>query len=148
MSLPDFLDRCRARGVKATPQRIAIFECLQARGGHLTAEEVYEEVSQRQPTISFATVYNTLELLCELGEVRPVIVDELRRRYDVNPRAHQHAVCQRCHGIVDVDVAPEAVLRAILPLVDAEQIDFRIEGAAVKFYGLCSTCADAPESAP
>ena len=64
---------------RLTPQRLAIFKYLARHPGHPTAEEVYRDVLERYPTLSFATVYNTLELLAEMGEVRMVIVDELRR---------------------------------------------------------------------
>jgi Fur family peroxide stress response transcriptional regulator len=139
LPLPDLLQRCRAAGVKLTPQRIAIFECLECRRGHLSAEEVYQDVLRRYPTLSFATVYNTLQLLTGMGEVRELIVDELRRRYDVNTEAHHHAVCRECHRIVDV---PLNLVSGALP--DAgEKIDgcdFTIERVSVQFTGLCRAC--------
>src|SRR5690349_17370346 len=106
-ALPELIEQCRGRGVKVTAQRIAIFECLLRRAehlegsrearfsGHPSAEEVFHEVQAGHPGVAFATVYNTLQLLRDLGEVREIIVDELRRRYELNPEPHQHAVCRR-----------------------------------------------------
>jgi Fur family peroxide stress response transcriptional regulator len=141
LALPELLQKCRDAGVKLTPQRIAIFECLGERRGHLSAEEVYQDVLQRYPTLSFATVYNTLELLTELGQVREVIVDELRRRYDVNTEAHHHAVCRGCHQIVDV---PLELVGAVLPEagVKLAGYDFTIERVSVEFTGLCRACEE------
>ncbi|MCC2671516.1 MAG: Fur family transcriptional regulator [Armatimonadetes bacterium] len=144
LPLEDLLQRCRERGVKLTPQRIAIFECLGTRRGHLSAEEVYQDVLARYPTLSFATVYNTLQLLTEMEEVREVIVDELRRRYDVNTEPHHHAVCRRCHTIVDI--VPE-LLGASWPALPQEALpgcDFRVEAVSVEFTGLCGACERAP----
>ena len=45
--LPQLVARCRVRGVKLTPQRLAIFEYLARRPGHPTAEEVYRDVRAR-----------------------------------------------------------------------------------------------------
>lgn len=144
--LSSLLGKCRERGIKLTPQRIAIFECLVQRGGHPSAEEVYQEVSARHPTLSFATVYNTLELLTELDEVREVIVDELRRRYDLNTEPHHHAVCRQCHRIVDVPAGSD--LLQGLSQVDLSGLDFRCETTEIQFTGLCGPCARAEATVP
>lgn len=137
--------------MKVTAQRVAIFECLlnrakQARRptdgnlqGHPSAEEIFHEVRERHPGIAFATVYNTLQLLRDLGEVREIIVDELRRRYELNAEPHQHAVCRRCHAIHDVRL-PEM---AVLAHARLEGLDFQVEDATIEFLGLCGTCARA-----
>lgn len=138
--------RCRARGVRLTPQRLAIFEYLARHAGHPTAEEIYRDVRARYPTLSFATVYNTLELLAEIGEVRKVIVDELRRRYDVNTEPHRHAVCRQCRRILDVreeEIGGRELLGLALEQVDLGARDFIVEGASVEFTGLCGACARA-----
>lgn len=145
---PQLMARCRSRGVKLTPQRLAIFEYLARHPGHPTAEDVYRDILERYPTLSFATVYNTLELLAEMGEVRMVIVDELRRRYDVNTEPHQHAVCRQCRRIVDVpeDEIGGELLRRALKHVDLSARDFVVEGASVEFAGLCGECARAAQA--
>ena len=144
-ALPELLEECRQRGVKLTPQRLAIFQCLEMRGGHLSAEEVYQEVLERYPTLSFATVYNTLELLLELGELKVLIVDELRRRYDVNTQPHYHAVCRRCHSIRDVPSESAGV-----PAVSSFQLeaDFQVESVSLELIGLCGNCAAAAAMSP
>ena len=139
----DVMAACRERGVRLTPQRLAIFEYLGRHPGHPTAEDVYQDVLARHPTLSFATVYNTLELLAEMGEVRMVIVDELRRRYDVNTEPHQHALCRRCRRIVDVrddEIGGGDRLRRALSQVDLQASDFAVEAASVEFSGLCGAC--------
>src|SRR5204863_1136434 len=123
--------RCRERGVKLTPQRLAIFEYLVRHPGHPTAEDVYRDILARYPTLSFATVYKTLELLAGMGEVRTVIVDELRRRYDVNTEPHQHAVCRQCRRILDVregEIGGGELLRHALEEVELSARDFVVEG--------------------
>jgi len=147
--VPQLMARCRGRGVKLTPQRLAIFEYLGRHPGHPTAEEVYRDVLARYPTLSFATVYKTLELLAEMGEVRKVIVDELRRRYDVNTEPHQHAVCRQCRRIVDIredEIGGGELLRQALKQVNLSAREFIVEGASVEFAGLCRECARAAEA--
>ena len=74
-----------------------------------------------------------------------MIVDELRRRYDVNTHAHAHAICGRCRRIVDLPLAgaleqarSEALTAAALELND---LDFVAQEAALEFTGLCGPCA-------
>jgi len=141
MQNPEQLNQaCRTRGVKLTPQRLAIFDSLRRHPGHPTAEELYQDVLQHQPTVSFATVYNTLQLLVAMGEVREVIVDELRRRYDRNTEEHAHAVCRLCRRIVDV--APEGARSwdRLPGEVNWGSYDFLAERARVEFTGLCGSC--------
>jgi len=140
LSVPALLQRCRERGVKLTAQRIAIFECLAHRQGHLSAEEVYQDVLPRYPTLSFATVYNTLQLLTEMGEVHELIVDELRRRYDVNTAPHHHAVCRSCHRIFDVEPAVLGTAWAGPETVALADGGFRVEAVSIELTGLCGGC--------
>jgi Fur family peroxide stress response transcriptional regulator len=140
LPLPALLRKCRGRGVKLTPQRVAIFECLLESAGHPSAEEIYQNVLGRCPTLSFATVYNTLQTLVEMGEVREVVLHELRRRYDVNTGAHQHAVCRRCRRIVDVHLDRAEIVEQ-LERVDLSAYGFAVEAAAVEFAGLCGECS-------
>lgn len=139
LSLPELIQECRRRGVKITPQRRAIFECLQSRRDHPTAEEIFRQVRRGHPSLSFATVYNTLQLLQEMGQVREIIVDELRRRYDVNTRAHHHAICRRCRRIQDVPLPEDAIE---LEAVARRGPDgFRVEAVTLEWSGLCGACA-------
>ncbi|MFN3651517.1 MAG: Fur family transcriptional regulator [Armatimonadota bacterium] len=140
LALERLIDDCRARGIKVTPQRTAIFEALLRHPGHPSADEVYQEVLQRYPMLSFATVYNTLQLLTEMGQVREVIVDELRRRYDLNAAPHQHAVCRLCHRIEDVPIRAEDALRPAARSA-LQDCGFQLETATVQFIGLCGSCA-------
>ncbi len=136
--------RCREEGLKLTPQRLSVFECLLSHPGHPSAEEVYQEVLRRCPTTAFATVYNTLHRLAEMGEIREIVVDELRRRYDVNTEAHEHAVCRVCHRIVDVDLGERG---AALAQVDLSRYGFQVEAATVVFSGVCAECRCEPSKA-
>jgi Fur family peroxide stress response transcriptional regulator len=142
MPLDTLLEDCRSRGIKITPQRVALFEALLRREGHLSAEELFQDVRQRYPTLSFATVYNTLQLLVRMGRVREVIVDELRRRYDINTDPHHHAICRQCHRITDI--RPQDVgMTPGPPATDLTRYGFQVESVAIEFSGLCAECAAA-----
>lgn len=136
----ELLETCRARGVKLTPQRLAVFRCLLEHPGHPSAEEIYHGVRAAHPRLSFATVYNTLQLLTELGEVSEVRVDEVRRRYDLRTELHHHAVCRGCSRIVDVHLPPGSPVAAALATAHADDQEFLVEETRVEFTGLCGSC--------
>jgi len=77
-------------GVQPTQQRIDIAEILFARPQHLSADQVLSEVNQGKPSVSKATVYNTLGLFAEKGLVRQVIVNSSCVFYDSNTSEHHH----------------------------------------------------------
>lgn len=117
-----------------TPQRIAILEYLKDNESHPSAEDIYSEVSRRFPTMSFATVYNTLETLRERGDLRELTIDSDRLRFDPDMRPHHHLICTACRKIADVH------LEFPLQLPEGGIEDFEVTGNHVEFYGLCSEC--------
>jgi Fur family transcriptional regulator, peroxide stress response regulator len=109
-----------------------------ALGGHPTATELWHWVHAAQPTISQATVYNTLATLEELGLIRALdIVGDEHAHYDLCVAPHVNVVCTRCGQIVDVHTD---TLEALLGLVAARsryQVD---SSKGVVVYGLCPRC--------
>jgi len=89
-------------GFKLTPQRLAILEFLDGNKSHPSAEEIYRAVSAKFPTMSFATVYNTLETMRKREKILELTIDPDKKRFDPNPTPHHHLICIRCKRIVDI----------------------------------------------
>lgn len=121
-------------GFKLTPQRIAILDYLYGNKKHPSAEEIFAAVSKKFPTMSFATVYNTLIALTERGIVVDLTIDTERKRFDPNTEPHNHLICSACKRVVDVDMDFDFELPGSL------NTDFIITGKHVEFYGICSRC--------
>lgn len=124
----------RITGLKRTPQRMAILEFLDGNTSHPSADEVFRAVSKKYPSMSFATVYNTLNAFVRHGVVRDLPIDPERRRFDPNTTPHHHLVCLGCRKIVDV----WDELDVSLPRSSARE--FTIVGKHIEFYGYCSRC--------
>src|SRR5438034_11024878 len=92
---------CKAKGLKLTPQRCAIYEMLTARTDHPTAEDIYRTVKRAYPMISQNTVYYTLSALKEAGLVSEVNFGHEHARFDANMDRHHHLVCVSCQEIND-----------------------------------------------
>ncbi|HET7559445.1 MAG TPA: Fur family transcriptional regulator [Limnochordia bacterium] len=136
LELETFRSRLAERGYRSTPQRVAIYRLLAHDKSHPTAEDVHRRLLRSFPTVSLATVYNTLELFVELGLAVPLGFEGERRHYDGNPQAHVNLRCRRCGRIQDLD---ESGLEAIARRV-AERSGFELIGQRHEFYGLCPEC--------
>jgi Fur family transcriptional regulator, peroxide stress response regulator len=125
-------------GLKLTPQRLSIISFLENNISHPTAEDVYRHVSKRFPTMSLATVYNTLETLKAKGRLSEITIDADRRHFDPDTRLHHHAICTGCRKIIDVTCDFD------LSVSEKELPGFQITGSHVAFYGLCPDCKIRP----
>ena len=129
-------------GHRLTPQRAAICHYLAISREHPSPGEVYERVRQEFPAVSLATVYNTLLVLRDLGEIIeiPGTAEGLRYETDLNP--HINLICLRCGRIRDL---PSGSLSAVQ---DAIQNDshFDLRGLRVDGFGRCDACRTAEES--
>jgi Fe2+ or Zn2+ uptake regulation protein len=127
----------RARGMKVTPQRQAIFRALASSTVHPTAEAVYATVSAEMPTISLRTVYQTLNDLVAMGELATVDVGTGSTRFDPTVEPHHHLVCTQCGRIEDVHVPA-----VVLPDPD-EAGSFEVSATEIVFRGRCASCGPA-----
>ena len=134
-----FIGQIEAHDRRVTPQRAAVCEALLAHGGHPTAAEIYQRVHDAHPAISQATVYNTIEMLEELGLIRTLhIVGDDHAHFDVRVEPHVNTVCTNCGRIVDIHTD---TLEALLGLVAARSGYRLAPGDGVIVYGLCPDCA-------
>jgi Fe2+ or Zn2+ uptake regulation protein len=124
---------------KLTPQREAVFQVIQERDDHPTASDIFEAARRRLPTISHATVYNSLRYLKDAGLVHEISFGDCASRYDRETERHDHAICTRCGKLVDFDL-PEA---AELIRAAARKSRFKPESVHLTLRGLCPDCRDA-----
>jgi Fur family peroxide stress response transcriptional regulator len=123
-------------GFKLTPQRIAILDYLDGNKEHPSAEEIYRAVSVKFPTMSFATVYNTLDALRKRGMLLEITIDPNKKRFDPDSEPHHHLMCIRCKKVADVHNKFDLTI----PL--GERHGFEITGNHIEFYGLCEQCRE------
>jgi Fur family peroxide stress response transcriptional regulator len=139
----EMLAAVRASGLKLTPQRMAIVRELAADPTHPTAQELFERLRPALPTMSFATVYNTLDALASAGLCASLSLSPGPARFDPNMRPHHHAVCDGCGLVRDVEADPanDPYTTAI-----AAAPGFEVRAVERIYRGLCAECArsDAP----
>ncbi|BDG62287.1 Fur family transcriptional regulator [Caldinitratiruptor microaerophilus] len=131
----ELCDALEAAGLKLTNQRRAICAALASMTTHPTVYEVHEYLRTYHPTVSRATVYNTLTALRDLGLVAEIgPAGDGAMHYELNPDPHLNLVCVRCHRIVDL---PGSQLQ-LDSLV--RNSGFRVTGARLALYGYCPSC--------
>ena len=120
-----------------TRQREAVLQVIRESENHLTAGEIFEAARQRLPSISYATVYNSLKYLRETGLVHEISFGGAgASRYDRETARHDHAICTACGKLVDFDLkVTSEVLRAAV-----RKTRFKPESIHLTLRGLCPDC--------
>jgi Fur family ferric uptake transcriptional regulator len=119
-----------------TPQRQVILEELRQLRTHPTATELYALVRERLPRVSLGTVYRNLEVLCEDGQARKLVLAGNDARYDGQVHAHDHIRCLRCGALHDL---PAGTAQIQMP-AGVTAAGFRIEGYRLEYHGICPAC--------
>ena len=128
---------CRAEGIKLTHQRIEIFREVAQAGDHPDADQVFQRVRGRVPTVSLDTVYRTLWLLKDLGLVVMLGSSRERTRFDANLNSH-HFVCGQCGFTRDFYSAD----LDNISLPDSVDTLGEIEATHVEVRGVCRECVE------
>lgn len=124
------------KDLKLTKQREAVLRVIREADLHLTANEVFENAKVLLPTISFATVYNSLRFLRDAGHIAEIGFGSGASRFDAMTSRHDHAVCTKCGKLVDMEVTLPA------EIVDfaAELSKFKLESIELTLRGICPEC--------
>jgi Fur family ferric uptake transcriptional regulator len=121
---------------RMTQQRQIVMEELEKLCNHPTADELYEAVKRRLPSISKGTVYRNLQILAEQDSVLTIESSGGVRHYDHNAHDHYHVQCSSCGKVADV-----ALEEVGLPRLSKRQASgFTIERHNLELFGLCPTC--------
>ncbi len=137
----------REKGGRITPQRLAMLKILARSEEHPSVEQIYELIKADFPTTSLATVYKTLSLLKDRGEVIELNIANLASRYDGNkPYPHPHVICTKCGQVLDSELTNLVEICQEM----ARQTGYQITHHQLNFFGLCPKCykeGQSPEKA-
>jgi Fe2+ or Zn2+ uptake regulation protein len=136
----------RRAGLKLTPQRIAIVHQFAGDTAHPTAQDLFERLRPSFPSMSFATVYNTLDTLARAGLASIVRLPGRRgdaARFDPNSSPHHHAVCDTCGAVLDIAAGTLAPTPGAAKRLERAAPGFSVRTVERIYRGLCSKCAAA-----
>ena len=137
-------EKLKENGLKVTSQRLKVLSVLEKNSGvHMTAEDVYELVSEECPEIGLATVYRTLQLLWEIQLVDKISLDDGCLRYEIGhlikgdaKHNHHHLICRVCGKVIPF---ADDLLDDLENHIE-EATGFHVLDHELKFYGLCREC--------
>lgn len=126
----------KARDYRLTPQRVELVRMIAESEDHPSANLLFNRIQEKFPTMSRATVYKTLALLKEIGQVFEIDLREDSHYDGKRPEPHPHLVCLSCGTIVDGMGGFDSDWLNQLE----RSTDFVITRPQITMYGYCSTC--------
>lgn len=131
------VSKLKKRGFRLTSHRLALVRLLASSTGHPNASQLYKEIKAQFPTVSLATIYKTLTLLKDEGEVLEIDLHS-DSHYDGNkPYPHPHLICIRCNRIIDGDEL--SILNNLNEEIE-KKYQFQIFRHQIIYYGVCHEC--------
>ncbi len=128
----------REKGLKITPQRIAIIEVLMEKNDdHPGAGAIYREARKKRRSVSLSTVYATLGELSRRGIIKKLQFDQMENRYEGNLEEHVNLICKGCGKIIDYE-APVS----LDPAKVARKTGFQMLDSRLEYYGYCRECVN------
>ncbi|MEZ4990775.1 MAG: Fur family transcriptional regulator [Saprospiraceae bacterium] len=103
MDTKEIAEKLSEKGLRVTPQRIAIFTAVIKLSNHPTAENIIEYIKNNHPNISVGTVYKVLDSLVENNLLKKVKTESGIMRYDPLPSNHHHLYCEETDRIEDYE---------------------------------------------
>ena len=129
------------RGTSITRRRDKMLEALASNARHPSVNELHAEVRRWYPSTSLATIYNTIELLKDAGQVLELEFSGAANRYDGRrPASHPHLICLECESIEDMDDHDSADDR--LERL-SQTTGYRLSRQRTDYYGICPECQEA-----
>ena len=143
--LEDLRGKLSERGYKMTPQRKEILRIFVEHSDyhHMSAEDVYGILREKDSEIGLATVYRALDLLSKLGILVQIELGDGCTRYELNTadpnvHHHHHLICVKCKKVIEFDEDLLDKLEATI----AKKSGFQILNHEVKFFGYCKDCRE------
>lgn len=135
-----FSDYLKKNNLKMTRQRRLILETFLGVDGHLSADELYDVVQEKDSRVGFTTVFRTLKAMTECGLARETDLNDGRTRFERLHRRpkHHHIVCQECHKTIEF-FSPdlEELQEKIASEYGLQPVQQRLQ-----IFGVCKECQE------
>ena len=123
---------------RPTAARLEVVDALLSYKGHMTADDLFEAMREAGSTVGRMTVFRTLDILAEIGVVRPTYQGSGAAHFVLlEDGHHHHLVCMYCSQTFefkDCSLADEFSQKL------AAEHNFKIEGHLLEIYGVCASC--------
>ena len=136
------IEMMNKKGLRITPQRLAVLDAVRELKSHPTAENVLDYIKSHHPNIATGTVYKTLDTFVKKGIIKKVNTEKNIQRFDSVLEKHHHLYCSTTDRIEDyfddeLDKLIERYFRnKKIPNFQISDINLQIFGKFVKHKNL------------
>ncbi len=136
MTKESIIAKMKEKGLKITPQRLAITQVLIERGNlHPGARLIYEEAKKMRRSLSLSTTYATVNEFSRYGIIKTLEFDKMENRYELNVTEHINLICKGCKKIMDFKLPFKIDNNEV-----ARKSGFRVTDRRFEYYGYCEEC--------
>ena len=126
-------EKIKEAGLKATPQRLAIYESMR-KLGHASVDMVIEDLKNSFPTLTVATIYNVLESFVNTGLLTRRFSSNNKMYFDVNVYEHAHFYDQEENSYMDFH--DQELVRLVMDYLSTKQIEkFDVKTVDIQLVG-------------
>lgn len=121
---------------KSSKQRDMIMDYMRGIDGHVTPEQVYQDLNKDGSSISLATVYRNLNILSEMNEIKKIAHPMEGYQYDKTCMPHYHLHCTKCDKILDLNIPYDESLNEMI----AKKTGLHVNTHTMMVEGICEDC--------
>jgi len=130
--MTNYISLLKANDLKATIQRTSILQTID-HAGHISIDDIYENVKKQYPTLSLATIYKNIIMMQENNVIVEVPMNREKSKYELKKEEHMHLICERCGEIKDTKITPQT--KEVLVIEN-----FQVQSSQINLFGLCQQC--------
>jgi len=133
-----FRQYLKNNGLLHSKQREQILDIFLKAEKHPAINELYDMVRKKNPRIGLATIYRTMEVICDAGLARKLDFGDGTKRYEhkYKHQHHHHLVCLKCGKVTEIMSGKLEEIQTQL----AKKHGFTISRDTMKIFGICKAC--------
>jgi Fur family peroxide stress response transcriptional regulator len=136
MTKDSIIQKLKERGLRITPQRLAVIDVLVEKGHlHPGAGFIYKEAKKKSRSLSLSTIYATINEFSRYGIIKTLQFDRVENRCESNLDEHINLICERCGKIIDYKAPISLDQRGV-----AKKTGFIVTNSRLEYYGYCGEC--------
>ena len=133
--MKDYINILREHHLKATPQRLAILEVIDAHG-HINIDNLYDKIKDKFSSISLATIYKNINAMTKSSLLFEVKLPNEKSVYEMVKDKHSHLLCKDCGDVTDIKISIKELESEV-----SQDHNFTIDQSDLVFSGKCERCA-------
>lgn len=130
----DYIAMLQNHNLKVTPQRLEIVDILY-KNGHINIDKLYKTLQSKFPSLSLATIYKNIHMMCEKQFVSEVKIPHEKNVYELSKQEHSHVVCSKCNAIMDIDLDTTSIFSQA-----QSKSHYMLNEGSIVLNGLCPKC--------